>query len=258
MKTAPLKAAQQGIVLLVALIALVALSLSGIVLMRSVDTSNVISGNFAFNEAATQMAEVGINEAQSFIAGNLYSNTLARSLTNCNAAGPTLPTTTAVTAPAAANPITNLGSPGLSLTCPHFYSTYFTDIDPATNLPPNFPVNGWSAAIDIPNLPAGCKGGTTTPCDYTVQYFVERMCTQETWKWDINFAPIASQVTVAPTWSPGAPTFRACVATPIYDAAGSVVPNRGRLYYRVTVQVSGPRNTRSLVQYYLGLDDDVL
>lgn len=260
MKTAPLKAAQQGIVLLVALIALVALSLSGIVLMRSVDTSNVISGNFAFNEATTQMAEVGINEAQSFIAGNLYSNKLALGLTNCNAAGPTLPTTTATTLPAAANPITNLGSPGLSLTCPHFYSTYFAavDIDPATNLPSNFPINGWSAAIDVPNLPAGCKTGTALVCDYTVQYFVERMCTKETWKWDVAIAPVASQVAVAPNWAPGAPTFKACVATPIYDAAGIVVPNRGRLYYRVTVQVSGPRNTRSLVQYYLGLDDDVL
>lgn len=246
MKTAQLKAPQQGIVLLVALIALVALSLSGIVLMRSVDTSNIISGNFAFNEATTQMAEVGINAAEDEIGGMLYSNN--KPLTsNCNPAGPSLPTTTKGTTATSAVPITNMGNPGLSTGCPHFYATYFTDIDPATNLPPNFPINGWSPAISVPALTG-----------YSVQYFIERMCTKETWKWDLTIASIASQPVVAPAWAPGAPTFNACVATPIYTGTGEVAPNKGRLYYRVTVQVNGPRETRSLMQYYLGFDDQVL
>lgn len=247
MKTAQLKAPQQGIVLLVALIALVALSLSGIVLMRGVDTSNIISGNFAFNEATTQMAEVGVNAAQDFVAGHLYKNTTTRIQDNCNAAGPSLPTTTAATTPTAANPITNMGTSGLAKGCPEFYSTYFADINPATNLPPNFPINGWSPAISVPGLTG-----------YSVQYFIERMCTEETLKWDTTIAPAASQVTIAPTWTPGAPTFKACVATPIYKTTGEVEPNQGRLFYRVTVQVNGPRDTRSLVQYYLGFDDEVL
>lgn len=42
---------QRGIVLFIALIALVAMSLAGIALMRSVDTANVIAGNFAFKES---------------------------------------------------------------------------------------------------------------------------------------------------------------------------------------------------------------
>jgi Tfp pilus assembly protein PilX len=250
---------QRGVVLLVALIALVALSLSGIALMRSVDTSNIVSGNFAFNEATTQMAEIGSQDALAFISGNLYENALAQSMTNCNAGGPTLPSTTAVTTPTPAAPITNAGTPGLSMGCPHFYSTYFTDINPATNLPNNFPPNGWSAPIDVPNLPVNCQA-TPGSCDYTVQYFIERMCTKETWKWDASLAPAASAVapnTLNP-WQPGAPTFRACLATPIYDTAGVAVPNRGRLYYRITVQVNGPRSTRSLVQNYIGLDDTVL
>lgn len=260
MKNAHLKTPQQGVVLLVALIALVALSLSGIMLMRSVNTSNAISGNFAFNEATTQMAEIGVEDAQSFIASNLYQNGTSRALTNCNAAGPTLPNTAAVTTATLAAPITNAGTPGLSLGCPHFYSTYFTDIDPLTNLPTNFPVGGWSPSIDVPNLPVGCQA-TPGSCDYSVQYFIERMCTKETWKWDTSIAPVASAVASAvpvTAWLPGAPTFKACIATPIYDTAGNVIPNKGRLYYRVTVQVNGPRNTRSLVQYYLGLDDTVL
>ncbi|MDD4962745.1 MAG: hypothetical protein PHI11_02370 [Gallionella sp.] len=247
MKNVLLRAPQQGIVLLVALIALVALSLSGIVLMRGVDTSNIISGNFAFNEATTQMAEVGATDAENFVAGMLYSNATARILFNCNSAGPSLANATTTTTATPANPITNMGNPGTSQGCPHFYSTYFATIDPITNLPPNFPINGWSPAISVPGL-----------AEYDVQYFIERMCTQDTWKWDVAIAPVASQVAVAPNWIPGAPTFRACMATPIYDNAGKVVPGQGRLYYRVTVRVTGPRETTSLVQYYLGLDDEVL
>jgi Tfp pilus assembly protein PilX len=253
MKNVLLKAPQQGIVLLVALIALVALSLSGIVLMRGVDTSNIISGNFAFNEATTQMAEVGVNEAETLIQSNLYK--LANALNNCNAAGPSLPGATAATTATITNTTTLVGNPGTSSGCLQFYSTYFTNIDPATNLPQNFPINGWSAAIDVPNMPPNCQTDPALACDYTVQYFIERMCTKETWKWDVNLAPAAS----APaTWLPGAPTFRACMATPIYDSAGNAVPNEGRLYYRITVQVSGPRQTRSLVQYYFGANDAVL
>jgi Tfp pilus assembly protein PilX len=252
MKTIYLKAPQQGIVLLVALIALVALSLSGIVLMRGVDTSNIISGNFAFNEATTQMAEVGVSAAERLIQSNPYSP--ANVMNNCNAAGPSLPGATIATVAATTDPVNLIGNPGKANGCPEFYSTYFTNIDPATNLPRNFPINGWSAAIDIPNMPLNCQTNALS-CDYTVQYFIERMCTKETWRWDVSLAPVAS----APiTWSPGAPTFRACMATPIYDSTGNASPGVGRLYYRITVQVNGPRQTRSLVQYYYGANDAVL
>ncbi len=257
---------QRGVVLLVALVALVALSLAGLAMMRTVNISNEINGNFAFNEATTKMADVGMEAAQSFIAGNLYENALARALTNCNAAGPSLPGATAPTTATPANPITNVGSPGTAFGCPQFYSTYFTDIDPTTKLPVNFPINGWSAPIDVPDLPLGCQN-TPGSCDYTTQYFVERMCTKETWQWDTTLAPAASAVgvtsasSVIPSgtpWLPGAPTFKACIAVPINDAAGNPIPNRGRLYYRITIKVIGPRNTKSVVQYYLGMDDTVL
>lgn len=260
MKPISLHQQQRGVVLLVALIALVALSLSGLALMRSVDTSNIVSGNFAFSEATTQMAEIGMGSAQAFVAGNLYENALARALTNCNAAGPSLSgATSPPTTATPANPITNVGSPGSAFGCPHFYSTYFTDINPATSLPYNFPATGWSPSVDVPNIPVGCQN-TPGSCDFTAQYFIERMCTKETWKWDTSIAPAASAVTPATTnpWLPGAPTFKACIAMPIYDAAGVQIPNRGRLFYRITVQVNGPRNTRSVVQYYLGMDDTVL
>lgn len=50
---------QRGVVLFIALIALVAMTLAGIALMRSVDTANVIAGNFAFKESALHATDRG-------------------------------------------------------------------------------------------------------------------------------------------------------------------------------------------------------
>ncbi len=54
---------QRGITLVIALIALVAMSMAGIALMRSVDTANVIAGNFAFRQASLQATDVGVEAA---------------------------------------------------------------------------------------------------------------------------------------------------------------------------------------------------
>ena len=50
-------ARQQGVVLMVALIILVAMTLAGVALIRSVDTANVIAGNLAFHESATHAGD---------------------------------------------------------------------------------------------------------------------------------------------------------------------------------------------------------
>ena len=54
---------QRGITLIIALIALVALTMAGIALVRSVDTGNVISGNFAFRQASMQATDTGVEAA---------------------------------------------------------------------------------------------------------------------------------------------------------------------------------------------------
>ena len=61
---------QHGSVLLIALILLVALSLAGIALVRSVATSNIIAGNLAFQQAATHSADVGVETALTFLQTN--------------------------------------------------------------------------------------------------------------------------------------------------------------------------------------------
>ena len=54
---------QHGLVLFFALIALVAMSLAAVALIRSVDTNTMISGNLAFRQAATTTADTGVEAA---------------------------------------------------------------------------------------------------------------------------------------------------------------------------------------------------
>ena len=54
---------QAGITLIIALIALVALTMAGIALVRSVDTGNVIAGNFAFRQSSMQATDTGVEAA---------------------------------------------------------------------------------------------------------------------------------------------------------------------------------------------------
>lgn len=56
--SAPLaRSRQRGVVLLVALIVLIALTLAGLALIRSVDTTNLIAGNMSFHESAVHAGE---------------------------------------------------------------------------------------------------------------------------------------------------------------------------------------------------------
>ena len=50
---------QSGVVLFIALIVLVAMTLAGIALVRSVDTGNVVAGNLAFKQGATLAGDAG-------------------------------------------------------------------------------------------------------------------------------------------------------------------------------------------------------
>jgi type IV pilus assembly protein PilX len=45
---------QQGVVMIIALIVLIAMSLAGVALVRSVDTTNLLAGNIAFKQGALQ------------------------------------------------------------------------------------------------------------------------------------------------------------------------------------------------------------
>jgi Tfp pilus assembly protein PilX len=70
---------QRGIVLLISLIVLVAMTMAGVALMRSVDATVVVAGNLAFKEAAIQVADKGGQEAVKWLSNNAAGATLQTS-----------------------------------------------------------------------------------------------------------------------------------------------------------------------------------
>lgn len=78
------RAAERGVVLFVALIVLVVMSLAAVVIARSVFTGNRVAGNLAFQQAATQSADVGVETAVAWLEAN--AGTVA--LNNSIPAGP--------------------------------------------------------------------------------------------------------------------------------------------------------------------------
>jgi Tfp pilus assembly protein PilX len=61
---------QRGVVLVIALIVLVAMSLGGVAILRSVDTTTLIAGNYAFKQSTLHGANIGIESAFRWIATN--------------------------------------------------------------------------------------------------------------------------------------------------------------------------------------------
>jgi type IV pilus assembly protein PilX len=68
---------QQGVILFIALIVLVAMSLAGIALMRSVDTNVLVAGNLAFRQGATAAGDWGVEQARLYLRNTLTGNPAA-------------------------------------------------------------------------------------------------------------------------------------------------------------------------------------
>jgi Tfp pilus assembly protein PilX len=64
---------QRGVVLLIALIVLVAMTLAGIGMMRSIDAGTLVAGNIGFREAAVATADTGVESARAWLIANMNS-----------------------------------------------------------------------------------------------------------------------------------------------------------------------------------------
>lgn len=62
-----IRARQRGLSLLVALIALAAMSMAGVALIRSIDTNSLIAGNLAFRQNSTTSADTGVEAARQWL-----------------------------------------------------------------------------------------------------------------------------------------------------------------------------------------------
>lgn len=72
-KIAPLHSsprANRGVIMIISLIVLVAMTLGGIAIMRSVDTTTLIAGNLAFKQRALHATDAGIAEAMGWLLAN--------------------------------------------------------------------------------------------------------------------------------------------------------------------------------------------
>lgn len=85
---------QSGVVLFIALVMLIVMTLGALALVRSVDTTNVIAGNLAFQQAATRSAESGTEDAiRSVLDGVAFTALNATDYSRGYAAFVTNPTT---------------------------------------------------------------------------------------------------------------------------------------------------------------------
>lgn len=74
---------QAGVTLLITLIVLVAMTMAAISLMRSIDTTNIIAGNLAFQQAATHAADAGTEAAVNTLLPSLAANNQLSCSANC-------------------------------------------------------------------------------------------------------------------------------------------------------------------------------
>ena len=196
-----LAAKQRGLVLFFALIALVAMSLAALALVRTVDTATLIAGNLAFRQAATSSADAGVAAA-----------------------------ITALKAKDDANP-----DPSAFKQADHPFN-----VADATN--GYYPI----ADPDL-NLTANALWTDDTSSNETIdtsgngyRYVIQRMC--RTAEVVIPTASCLFSAAATDTSGKSAP-----LPSQICEGAGCPKGGQSPLY-RVTVRVTGPRNTVSYVQ----------
>jgi Tfp pilus assembly protein PilX len=210
------RAAQRGISMFITLIAVVLLTFAGLALMRSVDTSTLITGNMSFQEGALASAGAGTEAAITWLGANATGTTL---FSNINAAG--------YYASDSAN-------------CDLTGST--TPADATNDVKWGASDPGGNCAMDAFIMsPAAAGVGT----GYTVAYVINRMCNAPG---DPNSVYAADGVTPM-ICSQYLSLATATTSTRVGATYGSgpliPVPQH---YYRITTRVSGPRNTVRFTQ----------
>ena len=210
-------AGQNGVVLLISLIILVALTIGGIALVRSVDTTNIISGNLAFQQAATHEGEAGTAQAVLFLESIAYPYTELHTDDASN--GYTASTPSGVWAAA-----------GDAAGNPADWDAYWsTVIDP---VPRSLPVTAASCGLGGGRA---CTLATNPFSGNTVSYTIQRLCAA------------SGDPLLLPTGCARGSQSSSQIGTCL--GSGCIpLPKISQYYYRITTRVVGPRNTTSYIQ----------
>ena len=204
---------QQGVVLFIALIVIVAMALAGLALIRSVDTNVIVAGNIAFKQAATNSAEQGIEAARQWLID--HKSALSDDQVTPSAVPPSA-----------------------------YYSNWQNTID-LTGTDPTKADFNWDS--NSAQLTAADAAGNR------IRYVIHRLCE------DSNTTASSTICTTVPsTTGGGGRAAGEYSGRRGYELAGAARSSGGTggtfnlassiVYYRVTVRVDGPRNTRSFVQ----------
>ncbi|MFA6040115.1 MAG: hypothetical protein WC733_01275 [Methylophilus sp.] len=182
--------AQAGIVLFVALIALVVMSLAAVALIRSVDTNTLIAGNLSFRQSTLVTTDTGVEAAIAWV--KAQSDAGADMTADNTASG--------------------------------YYATY-TNLNLVT--PADFKKSSvWANSATV-----------TGTASEEIRYIVERMCR------------IDSGVTVCLEGTSSSSSNVSHNDSQYME--GLKLPGGASPLYRVTVRVTGPKNTVSYAQAYV-------
>lgn len=154
---------QRGVVLLITLIILVAMTLAGIGMMRSVDTGGVIAGNMAFRQATLNASDAGSAAGfNSLMSVANSGNGADRSVLNFNNGQP---------CPAGATP--SLCSGG-NINLPGYASTPLLACEVSNTCAVGPP--WWSADASWNGAPTTTVKDTSGATIATVSFLIHRMC----------------------------------------------------------------------------------
>lgn len=177
---------------MMALIALVAMSLAAMAMIRSVDTGNVIAGNAAFRQASSQAVDIAMESAFTYM-----TNTLTDANISTDQPG------------------------GCAGNCV-YYAT--KQAENAYDIP---------NVINWTNVPAVSLAGLGIDGAYQVRYVLERLCSVANVTDPADQCYLTKQDPKCQQNNPGNPSVCA-------DTQGT--------YFRTTVYVTGPRNTKTYSQ----------
>jgi len=192
---------ERGVVLFIALIALVVMSLAAVALIRSVDTNTMIAGNLAFKQSAVVSSDRGVETALGWIEAKVIAN------------------------------LADLNSDSVA---DAYYATYLA---PNLDNPAVLKADAtWAAAAVAtgPDITAG-----TENLGNNIRYIVQRMCRNAV-------PPVVEECLFGDTEIGGGSK-----KVKTGNKAGAKINIVQSPMYRVTVRVTGPKNTVSYTQTFV-------
>jgi len=209
---------QTGVVLVMALIALVAITLAALSLVRSVDTGVMIAGNQAFKEACLGASDIAIENASSWL--STTSKEASNALDNDNSAA-------------------------------GYYATTMEACDLTGNRTQTNSTDdvAWSGSVNA-NCNARAQPVNGMPDGYSSSYLIMRMC-QSPGSTNDPDVRCASDVVPSQSRFHGTPDYNYRIQNAGERARGS---GQASVYYRIVARVVCPHNSTSFVESIITLE----